>query len=376
MTIFNRLTVVLLIALGTFKTAISANFYSISSGNGVWTTVGNWSNTLNGPSNGTTPNYSATSGTDNIRILTNITLTGNLTVNANTQLRLFVGTTLTINGAADFQNGSLVTVDSGAVLTINGNLNNSNNSNGIVVNGTINVNGNITGGNGSTIVSTNGYNGQVNSTGSITLNGSGQIFGSMADCPTGPCSTSANSPLPIILIYFRAALTGGTVKIDWATAAEINNDYFVIEKSANGKDYTAMTTINGAGNSTSNNYYNTVDERPYSPISYYRLKQVDFNGTTTYSKVVALRISGKDFESMNIQSDYGNGSIRVTLGGIYKGKADYRLSDALGNIIASNIIQAVDGVTEIKIDASRLARGVYYFNIRNAGEAITKKIFY
>jgi hypothetical protein len=373
----NKLKFLLIICLvGLSSSAFSDNFYSLPSGNGVWTTVGNWSNTLNGPSNGTTPSYSAMSGQDNVRILSNITLTGNLTVSTNSQLRVFAGTTLTINGTADFQNGSYVTVDSGAVLTINGNLNNSNNSSGIVVNGTINVNGNVTGGNGSSIVSTNGNNGALNVTGTVTLNGTGTVWGSIADCTVSPCNSTASSPLPVTLIYFRGVQIGSSVKLDWATASEINNDYFAIEKSANGIMFEEAGKTHGAGNSTSTIYYSFSDARPKTGVTYYRLKQVDYDGTTTYSKTIAVNLHTTDFDLQSSHANYSNESITVTVNSSYQGKAEYRFTDMLGNIIVSGSLELETGNKEVTVSANRLAQGVYYFTIRNEREAITKKIFY
>ncbi len=86
----------------------------------------------------------------------------------------------------DFQNNSTVVVEPGAILVVNGLLNNSNNSNGVTFNGTVTVTGNVTAGNGSTIVGA----GTLDTTGTIITDNSGSIFGSNGDCITGPCSGS------------------------------------------------------------------------------------------------------------------------------------------------------------------------------------------
>ncbi len=225
--------------------------------------------------------------------------------------------------------------------------------------------GHILAGNG------NGNNNLIEICGNIVWNaGCGDLAGPLT-MPNYDCV------LPITLISFTADKNKDDgVLLKWITASEINNDYFVIEKSENGHDFSELATIDGAGNSTTNLHYSLTDDRPYTPVSYYKLKQVDFDGTTTYSKVVAVRMSGKDFESISLVSDYDNSTIRITLVGSAKGKAEYHLSDALGNVIASNSVQTIDGINEIKIDASRLARSVYYFTIRNENEGLTKKIFY
>jgi hypothetical protein len=248
-----------------------------------------------------------------------------------------------------------------------------------------------------TLKFTNGYKLRLNcgstivvlSGGLITSSGNGNgnnnlieicnniVWASSCGNLPGPLSLPAyDCVLPITLVSFTAEKSKDNVVLRWITASEINNDYFVIEKSSNGKDFSQMAIVNGAGNSTENLYYSLTDDRPFTPVSYYRLKQVDYDGTFSYSEIVAVRISGKDFESITLVSDYDNHAIRVTLVGSNKSKAEYRLSDALGNIISSKTVQTFDGINEITIDASSLARSVYYFTIRNENEGLTKKIFY
>lgn len=75
------------------------------------------------------------------------------------------------------------------------------------------------------------------------------------------------------------------MKLSWTTYAEIDNDYFVVEKSLNGKDYYSIGTQDGMGNSTTLNKYEFYDFGLSDMPVYYRLKQVDFDGTFSYSKV-------------------------------------------------------------------------------------------
>ncbi|PKR80526.1 hypothetical protein CW751_09125 [Brumimicrobium salinarum] len=92
-------------------------------------------------------------------------------------------------------------------------------------------------------------------------------------------------PLPIELISFSADESAfkNQVDLNWSTASEKNNDFFTLEKSTNGKDWELLKTLNGAGNSTHTLKYRWTDQSPYSGISYYRLKQTDFDGKFSYS---------------------------------------------------------------------------------------------
>ncbi len=95
-------------------------------------------------------------------------------------------------------------------------------------------------------------------------------------------SASANNPLPIELLSYEVALKNSRVNIDWTTVTEINNDYFVVERSQDAYNFKELERVQGAGDSQSELNYAVIDRFPFEGISYYRLKQVDFDGTTTF----------------------------------------------------------------------------------------------
>ncbi len=96
--------------------------------------------------------------------------------------------------------------------------------------------------------------------------------------------------LPIELLKFTAKLLDTDVALlEWITASEINNDYFTIEKSDDGITWEEISTINGAGNSSIALSYSDVDNSPLPGLSYYRLKQTDFDGNYTYSIPRSIR---------------------------------------------------------------------------------------
>ena len=92
-------------------------------------------------------------------------------------------------------------------------------------------------------------------------------------------------PLPIELLDFTAVLENERVKLNWTTLSEINNDYFTIEKSPNGTEWSKLTIVDGAGNSSAELNYESFDENPNLGITFYRLRQTDFNGTYTHSHI-------------------------------------------------------------------------------------------
>lgn len=107
-------------------------------------------------------------------------------------------------------------------------------------------------------------------------------------------SYSGCSPLPIELLNFDAHLnTTGNVELIWQTASEVNNDFFTVEKSINGTDWNELKRVDGAGNSTAILNYTTIDEHPYSDMTYYRLKQTDFDGHFSYSAIKVIKVTKK-----------------------------------------------------------------------------------
>ncbi|MBX2875866.1 MAG: T9SS type A sorting domain-containing protein [Saprospiraceae bacterium] len=97
-----------------------------------------------------------------------------------------------------------------------------------------------------------------------------------------------SSVLPIQLAYFRANLKESAVQLNWSTEIEINNAYFDIEHSTNGKDFKSIAYIEGAGTSTKALFYDFQHKTPVRGINYYRLKQTDFDESFSYSDIVSV----------------------------------------------------------------------------------------
>jgi hypothetical protein len=113
--------------------------------------------------------------------------------------------------------------------------------------------------------------------------------------------------LPIELTKFNAESKGNIVEVNWTTASEINNDYFSVERSTNGKEFEKIGKINGSGNSNTTLSYNYIDNEPKSGISYYRLRQTDFDGATTISNIVAVNTNLNNNNSLTIFPNPSNG---------------------------------------------------------------------
>ena len=124
--------------------------------------------------------------------------------------------------------------------------------------------------------------------------------------------------LPIELLSFEAEALQTTVKLTWETASELNNDYFTLLRSKDGVNFDEITTIIGAGDSKEKLGYSFIDERPYSGISYYKLMQTDFDGTTVDVGVVLVRMSNnaQTLQLVSYPNPFQNEAINLSLSGL------------------------------------------------------------
>jgi hypothetical protein len=92
------------------------------------------------------------------------------------------------------------------------------------------------------------------------------------------------------LVYFKAAPENRNVAVQWQTASQVNCDYFTVERSADGLDFSPIATIKGEGNSNQKDTYNYTDNNAPEGTSYYRLTQVDLDGASQTFKTVSVDI--------------------------------------------------------------------------------------
>ncbi len=121
-------------------------------------------------------------------------------------------------------------------------------------------------------------------------------YGSGRDVRTGNLTTQSifltglswSNIVPVQLIYFRGKAEADRVRLNWATATEINSDHFSIERSSDLKEFTTLGKVASEGDSRKRIEYGFLDEAPLPGVNYYRLKQVDKDETFEYSKIIAI----------------------------------------------------------------------------------------
>ncbi len=138
------------------------------------------------------------------------------------------------------------------------------------------------------------YTAGADLTGSITSTSSPTVFNSFSTFALAD-QIGGGNVLPIGLLYFNALPTGSHVDLQWATTTESNNSYFTIERSKDGVSFTDLqqvATEAPGGNSSIQLDYSAQDLNPYTGVSYYRLRQTDLNGNSTYSNIVSVNFAG------------------------------------------------------------------------------------
>ena len=288
-----------------------------------------------------------------------LTINGDLTIDSlhiNNRADLFVNGSLTILGGVTMSPNSALNIDATGDLDVQGDFETDNNVD-LYVDGSMSVDGDMTTGTGTELLGT----------GDVTVGGtvSGAVEG----------DEQINSTLPVELVSFTVYSQNGKARLKWKTAAEINNDYFTVEKSFDGNNFTEVKKVRGAAFSNIKQTYYAEDKNPGSEKVYYRLKQTDFDGT--------MEIIGLKFLEINSMT---NNSLKVFPNPLPAGsEMNVQIPENLENYkisIANNAGQiifekSVDNSMErlIQIPGYNFASlGTYYIIVSNAQQKIISKI--
>ena len=178
--------------------------------------------------------------------------------------------------------------------------------------------------------------------------------------------SNAANPLPVTLIDFTARAEGpAAARLTWATASELNNAGFTVERSLDARTFAAIATVAGAGTSTVRHDYTLFDNKlpGGATLLYYRLRQTDVSGTFTYSPVraVALAPQAAGFVVYPTRVPTGQAATYLYTGPVEP--ATLQILDLLGRVVRT---AAVDGRTQGEVPLGGLASGSYLLRYATA----------
>ncbi len=196
------------------------------------------------------------------------------------------------------------------------------------------------------------YNSNIAASAATTRLDNVQIFGSL---------------LPVTLAYFEGEANGRSVLLRWETQTESNNDYMAVERSADGRHFTEIGRVAGAANSRHPRQYIFRDEAPWPGVNYYRLRQVDFDGTEEYHEVIAVHFHspGKDKE-LRLFPTLVASTLEVRLNDGFSAPAVLEVVASDGHSCLRRSVPA--GEKQLPIDVSALLPGLYWLRLFGGGE--------
>jgi hypothetical protein len=176
------------------------------------------------------------------------------------------------------------------------------------------------------------------------------------------------SPLPVELISFNADVQeDNTVNLNWRTASEINNNYFTLERSIDGLNWELLNEVKGIGNSSSTTEYKQLDKAPYKGVSYYRLKQTDFDGTEAKVGLIVVEVNNKEQEIIKIYPNPAKNSVTIELN---EGDQLLNVYDLSGKEVSK--MMNVNSNSNQTLSIENLPKGVYIIITKNGQAKLIK----
>jgi len=185
--------------------------------------------------------------------------------------------------------------------------------------------------------------------------------------------------VPVELLAFTASVRNSEVELLWSTASELNNQGFEIERSVNeSNNFVTVGFVEGKGSSTEINYYSFTDQPQVSSVNqlYYRLKQVDFDGTFSYSDAVNITydVPAEFVLSQNYPNPF-NPSTRISYFVPKESFVSIKVYDFLGREVTTLVNETKStGSYELSFDASSLPSGTYFYTLIADNYSTTKKM--
>jgi hypothetical protein len=182
--------------------------------------------------------------------------------------------------------------------------------------------------------------------------------------------------VPVELVSFKATVSNEMVELEWETASELNNDFFTVERSVDGENFEKIIEVDGKGTTTEKQSYAAKDLEPFSGVSYYRLKQTDFDGRSEYSAVVQVQLKINNQLRFKIYPNPNNGGqFNLSFENTWKDKTGHiQLFDVTGRLVFETDFGYTKKVLVDPKPGFRIPAGAYFMVLTIEDERATRKI--
>jgi hypothetical protein len=164
--------------------------------------------------------------------------------------------------------------------------------------------------------------------------------------------------------------------VTWTTASELNNKGFIVEKSMNGVDFESIGFVNGKGTTNIQVNYQLLDEKAFAVVNtvYYRLRQVDMDGTEHLSNIVRATKTERSIASTTVAPNPFNGITHLNIVSAEQGEYTITISDIQGKTIGTRVVNAIKGLNTISLtEMQQAGAGVYFIRVLGT-ESTTIKV--
>lgn len=199
-----------------------------------------------------------------------------------------------------------------------------------------------------------------------TTAGNWSVLGS-PPCPVTDVTITGGSTLPVELTFFKGELRNDMSHLSWQTASETDNLGFGILRSADGASWEDLGFVEGADNSTETLDYRFVDTHPLEGVNYYRLRQVDIDGTFEYSDVIQINNKKEKDETITIFPNPVKEKLNII--GVDFTNAQISIYDRLGRLVKATTNQTA--LAEIDVD--ELPKSTYIIQVRRGSQVFVEK---
>lgn len=209
-----------------------------------------------------------------------------------------------------------------------------------------------------------------------SANQNGAAFGLFAALANGTVIQLLPGVVPVELTTFSASVNGTSVSLNWATASELNNYGFEIQRKSLNGNFATVGFVNGKGTSTNKNEYSFTENNLEEGKYFYRLKQIDFDGKYEFSKTIEVDV--RILTNFALEQNYPNPfNPTTTIGFVLQERSFVRLSllNSIGEEISILMNEEKDkGYHKLNLNAADLPSGVYLYRIQAGNFSDTKKM--